>query len=45
MSLSLVGGATAASIHTFSVADQPWQAGDLLMLRIREPGATTSTAR
>ncbi len=36
VSLSFVGAAAAASAHTWSVADQPWQAGDLLMLRIRE---------
>lgn len=45
VALSLVGGATTASIHTWSIADQPWQAGDLLMLRIREPGATTSATQ
>ena len=38
VSLSLVGGATAASNHTWSIADPPWQGGDLLMLRIREYG-------
>ena len=45
VALSLVGGATTASIHTWSIADQPWQAGDLLMLRIREPRATTSATQ
>ena len=38
VSRSLVGGATAASNHTWSIADPPWQAGELLMLRIREQG-------
>ena len=37
MALSLDGGAATVSggTLTWSVADQPWQAGDLLMLRIR----------
>ena len=38
VSLSLDGGAATVSggTLTWSVADQPWQAGDLLMLRIRQ---------
>ena len=37
VALSLDGGAATASggTLTWSVPDQPWQAGDLLMLRIR----------
>ena len=37
VTLSLDGGAATVSggTLTWSVADQPWQAGDLLMLRIR----------
>ena len=42
VALSLAGGTTAAATHTWSVTDQPWQAGDLLMLRIRS-GAPVAT--
>ena len=42
MALSLAGGTAAAATHTWSVTDQPWQAGDLLMLRIRS-GAPVAT--
>ena len=42
VALSLDGGAATVSggTLTWSVADQPWQAGDLLMLRIRTGAAT-----
>ncbi len=42
VALSLDGGAATVSggTLTWSVADQPWQAGDLLMFRIRTGAAT-----
>ena len=48
VALSLDGGAATVSggTLTWSVADQPWQAGDLLMLRIRTGSpASTPAAR
>ena len=44
--LSLDGGAATVSggTQTWSVTSQPWQAGDLLMLRIRQAGAPAPTA-
>ena len=47
VALSLDGGAATVSggTLTWSVADQPWQAGDLLMLRIRSGSPAPPTAR
>ena len=46
VALSLDGGTAtvSGSTLTWSVATQPWQAGDLLMLRIRQAGAPAPTA-
>ena len=46
VALSLDGGGATVSggTLTWSVADQPWQAGDLLMLRIRATSPASTTA-